>query len=122
MGRETLQVVVKWPKNIRLQRNGNVSKEVAEHMTVIPVAVFLLLDPVDSLVSLVGNSAVGAQRWNLADVREHLNGTEHLFRNCTWSPFCSAFLTQCWIDTEKINMPLVASIDTHQSRSVVKLC
>ena len=36
------------------------SNEVAEHMTVIPVAVFLLMDPVETLGSLVGNSAVGA--------------------------------------------------------------
>ena len=58
--RETLPVVVKWPKNILLQRNSHVSNEVAEHMTVIPVAVSLLLDPVETFVSLVGNSAVGA--------------------------------------------------------------
>ena len=50
----------KWPKNIRLQRNSHVSKDVTEHMTVIPVVVFLLLDPVETPASLVGNSAVGA--------------------------------------------------------------
>ena len=58
--RETLHVVVKWPKNIRLQRNSHVSNEVAEHLTVLPVAAFVLLDPVETLVSLLGNFAVGA--------------------------------------------------------------
>ena len=51
---------VKWPKNIRLQRNGHVSSEVSEDMTVIPAVVFLLLGPVESLVSFVTNSAVGS--------------------------------------------------------------
>ena len=54
------------------------SDEVAEHMTVIPVALFLLLDPVETLVSVVGNSVVG---------RGYLNGAGHLFRNCILSPF-----------------------------------
>ena len=71
------------------------SNEVAEHMTAIPVAVCLLMGPVETVVSLGVNYAVGQQRWNLVDVREYLNGRAHLFFATAFCLLyvCCAFLS-----------------------------
>ena len=51
------------------------------------------------------------QCWNLVNMREHLNGPEHL---CN---FVSFLLCVC-----QSLFGTIADVDTHQSRSVVKFC
>ena len=114
-----------WPKNIRRQRNSHISSEVSEHMTVIPVVVFLLpavncdhfnLHPVATLVSFVGNSAVGSTALESGGM-----GLTISSENCIWSSclFClSESVLERYRGVEQIPY---ASIDTHQLRSVVKL-
>ena len=67
-GTRDLRCFVEWSKHIRLQRNGQVSSEVSERMTIVPAVVPLLLvlncdhfdlDPVEALVSLVDDIRCG---------------------------------------------------------------
>ena len=50
---------------------------VVDRTLVFRVTVFFLLDPAETLLSLV-SPLFGQQRWNLVNTREHLNGSEHL--------------------------------------------
>ena len=85
---------------------------------VFRVTVFILLDA-ETLVSLV-SLLFGQQRWNLVDMREYLNGSEHL---CICVSFFTVLVSvSVWSDTGKISMALPKNVDTHQSRWVVKFC
>ena len=70
---------------------------------VFRVTVFILLDPAETLVSLV-SSLPGQQLWNLVNMREHLNGLKHL---CMFVFFFTLLVSvSVWSDTEKISMSL----------------
>ena len=86
---------------------------------VFRVTVFVLLDPAKTLVPLA-SPLFGQQRWNLVNMREHLDGSERL---CMFVSSFFLCLSQSVFGTiqRRLACPC-ANVDTHQSRSVVKFC
>ena len=84
---------------------------------VLRVTVAILMDPMETLVSLV-SPLFGHQRWNLVNMRKHLNGSEHL---CIFVFFTLLVSISVGTIQRSLACPC-ASVDTHQSRSVVKFC
>ena len=74
-----------------VRRKFHVVETVLTRTPVFRVTVCILLDPAEPLVSLVC-PLVGQQRWNLLNMREHLNDSQHLW---IFSPLYFACLSQC---------------------------